>query len=217
MKLTVLGANGGTGSAVVRQAVAAGHDVTAVVRDAARMPADLREHVRVTVADGGPASADALADAVAGRDAVVNAIGTRDRKHPTGACADSTAALVRAARAAGGAGPRLVIASNSAMAPGAGDDPFTRFVVKPLILAPLLKHMLDDMRRAERTVRDSGLPWTVVRAGRLTDRPGKGRHRHRVDRNVPGGFQITRADFATALLDSATDPGRAGHVVSVGN
>ena len=37
MKLTVFGASGGTGSSFAEQALAAGHDVTAVVRDPARL------------------------------------------------------------------------------------------------------------------------------------------------------------------------------------
>ena len=81
----------------------------------------------------------------------------------------------------------------------------------------LLRHMIEDMRRAEQIVRVSGVPWTIIRAGRLTDRQSKGGYRRGIDRNVLGGFQITRADFATALLDAATDPACAGHVISVGN
>ena len=38
MKLTIFGATGGVGRQVVLQALAAGHDVTAVVRDPARLP-----------------------------------------------------------------------------------------------------------------------------------------------------------------------------------
>jgi putative NADH-flavin reductase len=214
MKLTVFGATGGTGVQVVRQAVHAGHQVTAVVRDAARLPSDLADRVEVVEAD--PMDAAAIEETLPGRDVVINAIGPREPGGPTSVCTDSTRALIAAAQAVG-CGARLVIASNSAMAPGPGDDPFTRLVVKPMILARLLRHMIDDMRRAEQLLRTSGRPWTIIRAGRLTDRPGKGTYRRAVDRNVLGGFQITRADFATAMLDAAADPTAAEQVISVGN
>jgi hypothetical protein len=133
-----------------------------------------------------------------------------------GVCAGSARAIGTAMRATAG-DARLVLASNSAMSPGPGDDPLTRYLVKPVVLGRALRHMIEDMRQAEQYVRGSGLPWAVVRAGRLTDRPGRGRYRRAVDRNVPGGFQITRADFAQALLDAATDPASREHVISVGN
>ena len=37
MRLTIFGATGGTGTGLVQQALAAGHEVTAVVRDPARL------------------------------------------------------------------------------------------------------------------------------------------------------------------------------------
>ena len=214
MRLTVFGATGRTGVQIVRQAAGAGHEVTAVVRDRSRLPLDPGTRVEVVEAD--VMDPVAIEEAVKGRDAVINAIGARDLRHPTSVCADSARSAIAAIRATG-EDVRLVTASNSAMAPGEGDDPFTRYVVKPVILSRLLQHMIDDMRRAEGLVRASGLPWTIVRAGRLTDRPGKGAYRKAVDRNVLGGFQITRADFATAMLDAATDRAAVGHVISVGN
>jgi putative NADH-flavin reductase len=213
MKLTVLGATGGTGREILRQALARGHEVTAVVRDPGRLPDDLRAAVTVVVAEATDPAA--LVPAVTGSDAVVSAVGTRDRSRPTTACADAARAAVAAVREAAG-DARLVIAGNSAHSPGPGDDPFTRYVVKPAILARILKHANADARRAEELARTSGLPWTIIRAGMLTDRPGKGRYRSALDRNVTGGFQITRADFARALLDAAEDPA-AGRVVSVAN
>jgi putative NADH-flavin reductase len=212
VKLTVFGATGGTGRQVLGQAVNAGHEVTAVVRDRARLPAELRDRVEVVEVD--VMDPGAIEETVKGRDAVISAIG--DLRSPSSVCADSARSIIAAMRAAGGGG-RLVMASNSAMAPGPGDDAFTRYVVKPLILARVLRYMIDDMRRAERLVRASGLDWTIVRAGRLTDRPGKAAYRSAIDRNVLGGFQITRADLATALLDAAADPALAGHVISAGN
>lgn len=211
MKITVLGANGGTGTEIVHQALAAGHDVTAVVRDPAKMPGDLRARVDLVTAD--PMNADDLRDAVTGRDAVLTAIGGREMRAPTSVCADSIRALIAALGARG----RLVMVSNSAMAPGPGDDSFTRFVVKPLILRPLLRGALADMADAELHLRNSSLDWTVVRAGRLTDGQGKGRYRSAVDRNVLGGFQIGRANLATAMLDAAGNPASIGQVISVAN
>jgi len=38
MKLTIFAATGGIGRHVLEQAIAAGHDVTAVVRDPAKLP-----------------------------------------------------------------------------------------------------------------------------------------------------------------------------------
>ncbi|MGX1806742.1 NAD(P)-dependent oxidoreductase [Nocardia sp. NPDC055321] len=211
MKITVLGANGGTGTEIVHQALAAGHDVTAVVRDPATMRADLRARADLVTAD--PLNADDLRDAVAGRDVVLTAIGGREMRAPTSICADGIRAAITALDTHG----RLIMVSNSAMAPGPGDDAFTRFVVKPLILHPLLRGALADMADAEARLRNSRLDWTVVRAGRLTDGRGRGRYRSAVDRNVLGGFQISRSNLATAMLDAAASPSSIGQVISVAN
>ncbi|MFD0905259.1 NAD(P)-dependent oxidoreductase [Actinomadura sediminis] len=216
MRLTIFGATGGTGLRVVRRALIDGHRVTAVVRDPARLPADLRDRA------GGPAldvvradvmDPDAVQAAVKGRDAVVSAIGTREGRAPTTVCADSARSITAAMAAAGER--RFVMVSASGFANGPGDDPLTRFVVKPLLLKPMLKHAFADMRRAEDVVRASGLDWTIVRPPRLTDGDGKGRYRAAVDRNVLGGFTLARADLALALLDHAADPSSIGRVVSV--
>ncbi|KAB2343067.1 NAD(P)-dependent oxidoreductase [Actinomadura rudentiformis] len=214
MKLTIFGATGGTGVEVVRQAADAGHEVTAVVRDESRLPATLRERMTVVEADVmDPAS---IARAVKDCDAVISAMGSRGGRAPTTVCADSSRSIISAMDAAGGGG-RLVMVSASGLAADAGDDPFTRYVVKPMILQPILKHTFTDMLVAERQVRASALNWTIVRPPRLTDKPAKGTYRSAVDRNVRGGWMITRADLAKALLDVVDDPASTGHIVSVAN
>ena len=87
MRVTVIGASGGIGREVVRQAIAADHEVTAVIRDSARSGAVVREWERVPV--GGPGrlhvavvdslSPGELVGAVSGRDAVVSALGPQGR------------------------------------------------------------------------------------------------------------------------------------------
>jgi nucleoside-diphosphate-sugar epimerase len=51
MKLTIFAATGGIGRRILEQAVDAGHDVTAVVRDPQKLPGELSSQVRVVTAD----------------------------------------------------------------------------------------------------------------------------------------------------------------------
>jgi putative NADH-flavin reductase len=77
MRLTVFGATGAVGQEIVRQAMAAGHEVTAVVRDPARLPEGLGAEPHTVVPLGDPAAVRA---AVAGRHAVLSGLGARGRK-----------------------------------------------------------------------------------------------------------------------------------------
>ena len=54
MKLAIIAATGGVGQQLLRQALGAGHDVTAVVRNPAKLPAALGEARIVTADMGGP-------------------------------------------------------------------------------------------------------------------------------------------------------------------
>ena len=74
MKLTVIAATGGVGRQVVEQALAAGHDVTAVARNPQgfTMPTAAVDLSRPDLA--------VLTDALAGADAVISGLGPRTRK-----------------------------------------------------------------------------------------------------------------------------------------
>ncbi|GAA2407378.1 SDR family oxidoreductase [Actinomadura vinacea] len=210
MRLTVCGATGGTGVHVVRQALDAGHEVTAVVRDPARLPGDLRDRATVVTADVlDPA---AIEPAIKERDAVVSALGPRGRG-PSTVCADGIRAISTAAASTGVR--RVVLVSASGLAADAGDGPFTRYVVKPLLLERILHGPFEDMRAAEAHLRGTDLDWTIVRPPQLLDKPAKGTYRKAVDLAVRGGLRIPRADLATALLDVLADGRTVGHVISV--
>ncbi|MEU0532275.1 NAD(P)-dependent oxidoreductase [Amycolatopsis tolypomycina] len=200
MRITVLGATGGVGSEVVKQALDRGWDVTAVVRD----PAKLRLPARVVVAE--LKHHDKLAAAVEGRDAVVSALGSRDRK-PTTVCTDGA----RAALAAGA--KRLLVVSASGL-DGDGDGIFTRTLVKPLLEA-VLKHGYADMRAMEDLVMASAVDWTVVRPPMLLNGPRTGVVKSRLDGNVRGSYTIRRADVAAYLLDAVADPTLIRRKVSI--
>jgi putative NADH-flavin reductase len=204
VRIVLLGASGRTGREVVSQALAQGHEVVAVARAGSEVP-DGVEVVRAGLDD-----TVAMEGAVRGADAVVSALGPRDRG-PTTVCADGAAAAVAAMRATGVR--RLVVVSAAGL-PGEGDDLPTRWVVKP-ILQRVFRHPYADMARMEEIVRESGLDWTIVRPPRLVDGARTDRYRRTLDRHVHAGHQVSRADVAAEVLRAVADHEAVGHLVAI--
>lgn len=209
MKLTVFGATGGTGQHLVEQALAAGHHVTAVVRDPARLGRTDHPQLEPVVADA--MDPEAIAASVTGRDAVISTLGPRGKGQGQ-VCADGARAIIAAMRAAGTR--RLVVVTASGHIVDAGDNLLNRVMVKPL-LRQLLKEGFADFARTDELVRASGLDWTIMRPPRLTE-GARRTYRTRMDLNVRGGITIGRADLADAILAALADPATAGHTVSLG-
>lgn len=206
MKLTVFGASGGTGSQVVSQALEAGHEVVAVVRDPARLPIT---HPSLTVLTADVLRPASIAEAVAGRDAVISALGHGRRKQERTTasrtlCADSARSITTAMREAGSR--RLVIVSASGPFPDEGDGPLLRYVAKPALGRTVFAVQWRDLVAMEEVVRASGLDWTVLRPPQLNDKPLTGRYRTRQGMNLRGGLRVSRADLAHLALAVAGDP-----------
>ncbi|MFI0466779.1 MULTISPECIES: NAD(P)-dependent oxidoreductase [Saccharopolyspora] len=209
MRITIFGATGGTGKHLLEQACAAGHEVTAVVRDPARLAHD---HPGLTVVTADVMDPAAIRPHVAGRDAVISAIGSRDLK-PSTIQTDSTRSILDAMAAAGAR--RFLVVSNCGMLSD-GDGPVIKHVVKP-ILWRILRNPWTDMGHMEEVVRASGLDWTIIRPPQLTNGPRTGRYRTAVDRNVRGAKRISRANVADCLLRELADPGSVGKAIAVAN
>jgi hypothetical protein len=72
VRLIILGATGSLGAHVLRNALGAGHDVSVLVRDPSRLPAEAREHVAIHTGD---LSVALRSDLVRGNDALINCAG----------------------------------------------------------------------------------------------------------------------------------------------
>jgi putative NADH-flavin reductase len=200
MRLTIFGATGKTGSCLVTHALTAGHEVTAVVRDPKRLNLPPNEHLRVVTADVmDPAN---IVPAVADADVVVSALGPPS-KGPTTVLQDSTRSIIEAMEKS--RTRRLVTTVSGSMVDDSGDGAFMHYLAKPMTRR-ILKNVCSDMRRAESEIHASGLDWTIFRPPRLTDKPGTGRYRMAIDRNVKRGLTISRADLAKAVFDLLDDP-----------
>jgi putative NADH-flavin reductase len=210
LRLTVFGASGRIGKELVGQARQAGHQVTAVVRDASAL-SFRTEGVRLAVTPDldDPGSLD---DAVAGADAVVSALGPR-RRSDAGVASRLTA-LVLAAMSRSGT-TRLVVVSAAPLAPTPPDEPLLgRWVMMPLVRA-ILRANYADLREMEAAIARSATSWTVVRPPRLVDSPLTGRYRTAIDSNPPGARRIGRADVAHAMLAAMRDPALVDHVLGL--
>jgi len=221
MKLTIFAASGGIGRHLVGQALAAGHDVTAVARNPASLPAEVRA-VRADLAAAQPA---ALATAVGGADAVLSALGPRS-KADYGIASTGTRAIVGAMEAAGvrrlvvvSAAPVGTIASPRRPRPprhDPGDGFVMRHLLSPLITVAL-RDVYVDLALMEDILAGSGLDWTAVRPPRLTNRAGTGAYRTAYGRNLRRGLTVSRADVAHLMLTVLGQPETIGHAIGIAN
>ncbi|MGW5100932.1 NAD(P)-dependent oxidoreductase [Streptomyces sp. NPDC004100] len=198
MKLTVFGATGGIGGEIVRQALGAGHEVTAVVRDPARLTVtgERLDVVRADLSDPG-----ALRSAVAGRDAVLSGLGARTRKD-AGVAAPLTRTVLGAMEAEGVRRLLVVTAAPIGPAPereGALDRGMRR------VVSAVFKDIYADLRETEAALAASGTDWTAVRPPKLLDKPFTGRYRMVIGGFPHGGRFIGRADVAHAMLAMVDD------------
>ena len=209
MELTIFGATGATGTCLTEQALAAGHQVTAVVRDPARMSVPARAGLRVVTANlMDPA---AISEPVAGADAVLAAFGPRGTG-PTTVLREGTRSVIEAMHKEG---TRRLVALSGSIVTDEGEGPVLRYLVKPLARGTLMRHVNEDMAGAEEEIRDSGLDWTIVRPPRLTSGPASGSYRTAVDRNLPRGLTVSRADLAAYMLAIIGDPATMQHHIGI--
>ena len=221
MKLALFGATGRVGREVLSQALAAGHAVTAVVRNPSKLSADV-EVVRQDLASPDVA---VLAAALGDVDAVISTIGP-NRAAQAGIVARATAAITHAMADAGvrrlvviSAAPVGVVPSTHRPHPpryDPGDDLLMRYLLSPLIRRLFGRHYT-DLAAMEDLLRDGTLDWTAIRPPRLTNGPLTGTYRTAIDRNVRHGLTISRPDVAHLMLTVLQQPQAVRHSVGIAN
>ena len=189
MNLLVLGATGGTGRLVVEQALSAGHMVTALVRSPEKL-ATSQPNLRVVT--GSATDLESVAAALQGADAVISTLGGSGS-----VIADSTAAIVAAARQAG---VRRVVVLSSWLVERDRMSPLLR-----LASGVAMGRLIKDKTAGEQLLLQSDLDWTIVYASTLGDGPATGSTVLPEAANWSMSQKISRADVATWLVQAATD------------
>lgn len=202
MKLAILGASGGCGKQLVEQALARGHEVTAIVRPSSAYtpPAGAR------VARGEVTDRAFLADAFRGHDAVLSGLGMRlgslspfARPEVPDLLSRSAPVIVQAMKDAGV--KRLLAIS----AGGVGDS-YAKMpaVFKMFIKTTALRKVYPELAAMEDTFFAGGLEVCCCRPTGLTDEPATGKVK--VVETLAGRATIPRADVAAWMLDEVAKP-----------
>lgn len=205
----MFGASGPVGRAVVGQALAAGHAVTAVTRNPEGYGLSAPQ---LTVVSGDVLDPRAVDAAVRGAEAVICTVGvlpTRDRVTTYSA---GVGHIIEAMREHGL--QRIVCVSSKELdEEGTRDEPLLYRFVFARLLGWVNRTIYDDMRRMEELLRVSDRAWTIVRpaglfaADQISD--------YRVPTGHQPGVSTSTADLAHALLAEAVENLHVGRTLQV--
>jgi uncharacterized protein YbjT (DUF2867 family) len=196
-RILVLGATGGTGRLIVRQALARKYDVTVLARSA-ESASDLKG---AKIIAGDARDEIAMREAIEGRDAVVSALGTpASLFREVTLLSTATRALVSAMKAEHVF--RLVCITGI----GAGDSAGHGGILFDNLIFPLLlRKVYADKNRQEAIIKDSGLDWVLVRPSILNNKPSRDSIRALTELSDFHGGTISRGDVASFVLDQVRD------------
>jgi putative NADH-flavin reductase len=205
-KLLVIGASRGIGLEMVKAALTAGHSVRALARSAASIPI---QNVALDKISGNALDHDTIRNALKDVNVVVQTLGVdtspRAIFQPTTLFSQSTRILVDAMKAADV--KRLIAVTGL----GAGDSHgHGGFLYDAVAFPLLLKRVYDDKDVQESIIKSSGLEWTIVRPGLLTNSPATGQYRVLTAPNEWRFGTISRADVADFIVRQIDDRGLIG-------
>jgi putative NADH-flavin reductase len=200
-KVLIIGASRGIGLETVKAALRAGHSVRALARSAASIPI---QDIGLNKVSGDALDSDTIRKALEGVDGVIQTLGVdvspRAIFERTTLFSQSTRILVDAMKAAGV--KRLIAVTGV----GAGDSRGHGGLLYDAVMFPLLlKRVYDDKDVQEWIVKRSGLDWTIVRPGLLTNRPATGCYRVLTTPRDWRFGVISRADVADFLVRQIDD------------
>jgi putative NADH-flavin reductase len=195
----VIGASRGIGLETVRCALAGGHRVRALARNAASIAVD---HPGLDKIDGDALDRATVSAALEGVDAVIESLGApKDLATTlwgTRLFSSATRILIDAMQARG---VRRLVAVTGL---GAGDSRGKLgLLYDGLVFPVVLKRVYDDKDVQEQMIRTSGLDWTIVRPGLLRGGRATGRARALTNAADWSTGSVTRADVAAFLVREA--------------
>jgi putative NADH-flavin reductase len=198
MKIVVFVASGGTGVLIVEQALSAGYDVLAFVRDPAKLAL---KSPKLTIVQGNVLVPSQVEQAILGQDAVVSALGPT-RPYTPGLLENAVKNIASAIKKHG---VRRLISTGGTVVHDPQDRPTLLDRSIKLLMSLPGREIIHDAEKSNQLIRTTDLAWTIARYPmRLTNGPRTGHYRTGyLGRNV--SMQLSRADGADFVIQELTN------------
>ncbi len=194
MKLLLFGATGGTGKEVLLQALEQGYFVTVIVRDPSKINIQSQ---RLKVVQGDILTSN-LDEAFVGQDALICCLGAPANKAGT-LRSQGTKNIIEAMKKANV--NRLICQTSLGYDDSISVLDRTSFIFKKIIVPYILKETFKEHHLQEIVIKESGLKWTIVRPGNLTNGKKTGKYKHGFKYSDPTlKVKVSRADVAHFLV-----------------
>ncbi|MET3502783.1 putative NADH-flavin reductase [Mucilaginibacter rubeus] len=212
-KLVIVGANGGIGRQCVEQALQAGHLVTAILRNPAKLAI---EHPNLKKVSGDVMQPGAFENHFENQDAVISAIGVAGgfgSDKPTALYSQGNANVLKAMEQKGIKRMFLISASAIEISPVL---PFYIRLIEKYVVQKLLKHMYTDLLKMEAVIKSSNISWTIIRPPQLTNQAVTGTYRIAINTFLKNCLKISRADVAHFIINNVANRDTYQATVEIG-
>ena len=197
MKVTIFGATGFSGQAILADSIKQGHEVTIFVRDASKVQI---KHNNLTVVEGNVLDPLTVASVLHHQEAVIQCLGVSGKGDgkPTTFISDATKVIVDEMQKQ--QIKRLIAMSNVGAGNSIAFQPwfFTKIIL-PYFMK-WLKVIIEDKNRMEPIIMNSNLDWTIVRCPNIVDKPAKGTCNATLD-GKGLKLSITLSDLSKFMVD----------------
>jgi putative NADH-flavin reductase len=200
MKVIIFGATGFSGRAILSEALKQGHEVTILVRDAAKVQS---KHKNLMVVEGNVLNPETVARALQNQEVVIQCLGVGGKGDgkPTTFISDATKVIVEEMQKQ--KIKRLIAMSNVGAGNSIAFQPwFFTQIILPYFMK-WLKVIIDDKNRMEPIIMNSHLDWTIVRCPNIVDKPAKGDCLATLD-GKGLKLSVTLSDLSKFMVDQLT-------------
>jgi len=206
MNIAIFGASGATGTLLTQRCLAAGYNVTALLRTPEKF--SLRDKVRIVT--GSPFDLVSVRHTIEGADVVLSSLGANSLKKEDvleRAVPQIIAAMQQTASQPKPTRRIIVLGSAGALPTSLDKQPaWRRWIVQNIVYKTFLKWPIASQISQWKDLSHSDLDWTMVMPPMLTNTPARGAYRIDGDALPCNGNRISRADVADFMMEQINNP-----------
>jgi putative NADH-flavin reductase len=206
MNISIFGASGATGTILTQRCLAAGYQVTALLR----APEKFFLSDRIRVIQGSPFDLADVSQTISGTDVVLSALGANSLKKEDVLERAVPQIIVAMQQTAVQPKPvrRIIVLGSAGALPSSLDKQpaWRRWIVQNLVYNTFLKWPVASQISQRQNLSQSNLDWTMVMPPMLTNAPAHGAYRIDGDALPRNGSRISRADVADFMMQQIDSP-----------